>query len=158
MKFLNLILALTLMVTLTACQKTTDTMTQADHPPSSMMEAVPKMWSVETSQPADENMEAFSASYTAYQADEALGQKHILFFHAPWCPTCAKWEAMLEENMGELRDNVVIYKTDYDTSDDLKAQYEITQQSTAVFVNADGSAAKQEADPSIESMNAFFAN
>jgi thiol-disulfide isomerase/thioredoxin len=155
-KITTLSLMLGVSLTLIACSDTTsDPMASSEMP---MTHEAPKTVTLETSMPADENMEVFSASYTSYQADEAEGQKHILFFHAPWCPSCAKWEANLEENMGDLGDNVVIYKTDYDTSNDLKTDYGITQQSTAAFINADGSLAKKEADPSIESMNAFFAN
>lgn len=139
-----------LAVTLSACNQNVD-----KHDAMSATTKI-KTVSVETSMPADDNMEAFSASYSDYQADEATGQKHILFFHADWCPTCVKWEKNLKENMATLGDDVVIYKTDYDTSDDLKAQYEITKQSTAVFVNADGTVSKEELDPSIESLNAFF--
>ena len=149
MKSLNFFLALAVMVTLTGCQKAAETMTTPTET---------KTVAVQTNMPADENMEVFSASYADYQADEAQGQKHILFFHADWCPTCVKWEGNITENMGALGEDVVIYKTDYDTSDDLKLQYEITKQSMAVFVKADGSVAKKEADPSIESINNFFAD
>jgi len=155
MKFLTVSFALIFLITLTACQTTTEDNTVADKNVSKAQTS--RTVSIDTSM-KEEKMQAFAATYTAYEADKAQGQKHILFFHAPWCPSCAKWEAMLEEKMGALADNVVIYKTDYDTSDDLKADYQITQQSTAVFVNADGSVAKREADPSIESMNEFFAN
>jgi len=152
-KITSLSFMLGLALTLTACSQSSDNSTIT----TTTTMTPPKVVAVETSMPADENMEVFSASYTDYQADEAMGQKHILFFHAPWCPTCVKWEAKVKESMGDLGEDVVIYKTDYDTSEALKKEYGITQQSTAAFVNADGTLAKIEADPSIESMNTFFA-
>ena len=109
-------------------------------------------------QAADTVSETFSATYTDSEAGSGVDEKHILFFHAPWCATCVKWEGKIKENLSDLSPNVVIYKTDYDTADDLKTQYEITKQSSVVFVNADGSVAKKEMDPSLETINAFFAN
>ncbi len=116
-----------------------------------------KTLAVETSQMADK-MQAFSASYSDYQADEAKGQKHVLFFHAGWCPTCVKWDKTVKENLAHLADDAVIYKTDFDTSEDLIAQYNVNKHSSAVFINADGSVAKTELDPSLDSLNAFFSD
>jgi thiol-disulfide isomerase/thioredoxin len=155
MKFLTLAFGFALLLTLTACQSSVNT--NQPSAANDVSSAQPSRTVAVNQAPEDEVLQTFSATYTNYQADVAEGQKHILFFHADWCPTCVKWEGTVTENMDDLDDNVVIYKTDYDTSNDLKVEYEITKQSTAVFVNADGSVAKKEMDPSIESMNAFFA-
>jgi len=106
---------------------------------------------------AEEAVTALSAaSYTAYEADAGAGKKHVLFFHADWCGTCVKWDAKVTEALSTLPEGTMILKADYDTQSDLAAQYGVRKQSTAVFFNADGSVAKTEADPSIESLTAFF--
>lgn len=122
-----------------------------------MDEAADKMGELKDA--AEEVAESLSAAtYVKYDADKGMGQKHILFFYADWCPTCVKWEGTLTESLGSLPSNTLIMKVDYDTADDLKTQYKITKQSTAVFINADGSVAKTEADPSMESVTAFFSS
>jgi hypothetical protein len=60
----------------------------------------------------------------------------ILFFHASWCPECRAFEQSIEA--GPIPDGVQILKVDYDASDDLKRQYEVTIQTTFVKVDADG--------------------
>ncbi len=106
----------------------------------------------------DEN-DIFSATgkiYQDYSADKVSG-KTILFFHADWCSTCRKWEKTLQTNIETVSPNANILKVNYDQENDLRKQYGITKQSQAVFLNADGSVAKTEGDPSIKSINAFFA-
>lgn len=125
-------------------------------PESEMIDEALKMGTLD--QMTEDNAVTFSATYTDYEAGAGAGQKHVLFFHAPWCPTCVKWEGKVKENMDNLNANVVIYKADYDSAEDLKAQYEITKQSTVVYINADGTVAKMEMDPSLENLKAFFAN
>lgn len=142
--------ALLILFGLTACQPT-DT---SQSTPSDAVEV--RTNTIETV--AEESAETFGATYTDYQAGEEIAEKHIIFFYADWCPTCVKWEGEVKNRMEDLAANAIILKANYDTETELKAQYEITQQSTAVFINADGSVAKTEADPSIESLNAFFAN
>lgn len=60
----------------------------------------------------------------------------ILFFHASWCPECRAFEQSIEA--GPIPAGVQILKVDYDTSDELKRQYEVTIQTTFVKVDADG--------------------
>lgn len=105
---------------------------------------------------AAENLTAYSATYTAYNANAAADQKQILFFHADWCPTCVKWDTKINQALSSLPDSAVILKVDYDNNADLAAQYGVTKQSSAVFLNADGSVAKVESDPSVESVTTFF--
>lgn len=106
---------------------------------------------------AEENVTALSAaSYVEYSATAGAGKKHLLFFYADWCPTCVKWEAKVTEALATLPEDTLILKASYDDDAELKAQYEIVKQSTAVFINADGSVAKTESDPSVESLTAFF--
>ena len=136
-------------------EKMMDTAGEAMDKTGEMMEeGADKM--MEVKDMAEETMMAKSATYMDYEPAAGEGKKHVLFFHAEWCGTCVKWEKNLNENMETVTQDALILKADYDTMGDLAKQYEVTKQSTAVFINADGSVAKTEMDPSLESVNAFF--
>ncbi|MCA9307904.1 thioredoxin family protein [candidate division WWE3 bacterium] len=65
------------------------------------------------------------------------GKKVVLFFHAPWCPTCKSFDKELSENLNQLPEDVVVVKTDYDTNTELKKQYGVTYQHTFVQLDQD---------------------
>lgn len=78
--------------------------------------------------------------YTDYQSDQLAAEGYnetILFFFAPWCPECRAFQEAIQAS--SLPDGVQVLKVDYDSSDDLKARYEVTLQSTFVSVADDGS-------------------
>lgn len=78
-------------------------------------------------------------TYTAINStdwDAALGNKMIaLFFHAGWCPSCVALDKEINDNLSLLPENSVIFKVDYDTATDLRKQFGVTQQHTAVFID-----------------------
>ena len=88
----------------------------------------------ETVPPADSQYVGYSQ--TAF--DAAAGKKRVLFFHAPWCPTCRPADAAFQKDAALIPEGVVLFKTDYDTSDVLKKKYKITYQHTFVQVDASG--------------------
>jgi Thioredoxin len=61
--------------------------------------------------------------YTQYSVN-ALAQNptgtNIIFFHAPWCPTCKAGEADINANLDKIPEGFQILKTDFDTSTALK--------------------------------------
>jgi thiol-disulfide isomerase/thioredoxin len=79
--------------------------------------------------------------YTQYSVN-TLAQNptgtNIIFFHAPWCPTCKAGEADINANLDKIPENFQILKTDFDTSTALKQKYGVTSQSTFVKVDKDG--------------------
>lgn len=84
-----------------------------------------------------------SSRYVAYSkaAFDALSDKRrVLYFHAPWCPTCRPLDKSLSSNPNQIPDGVVLFKTDYDTETALKTKYGITYQHTFVEVDAAGNA------------------
>lgn len=98
-----------------------------------------------------------NAAYTEYsEAAVPMGAPYVLFFHADWCPTCVAWEASVKGS--QLPENALILKVNYDESEELKAQYGITMQSTAVMIDAEGNVVATAADPSMEDVAAFFDN
>lgn len=86
------------------------------------------------------------SGYTTYNASAvsdalAAGKKVVLFFHAPWCPTCkaADTNFMKETALSDT----VVFKTDYDSNTDLRKKYGVTSQHTFVSLNADGTLKKK---------------
>ncbi len=75
-------------------------------------------------------------SKTAFET--AKGKKRIYFFHAPWCPTCRPADAAFQKDAALIPENVVLFKTDYDTSAELKKQYAVTYQHTFIQVDENG--------------------
>lgn len=74
--------------------------------------------------------------YSKEAFDRASGKKRILFFHAPWCPTCRPADAEFEAKKDSIPMGAVLFKTDYDSSTELKKKYNVTYQHT--FVQVDG--------------------
>ncbi len=66
----------------------------------------------------------------------SMTDKNILFFHAPWCPTCASADKSLTAQ--SIKMGYTIFKVDYDSSTDLKKKYGVTTQHTFVQVDAKG--------------------
>jgi len=95
-------------------------------------------------------------SYSSEARTALSGQKHILFFYADWCSTCRKWQKNVQANWGTLPESTRILRVNYDTEMELKKEFGIKMQSTAVFINEDGSLAETHADPSLKVVQSFF--
>lgn len=65
----------------------------------------------------------------------------VLYFSAPWCPTCK--EANKNFNATSTPDGLTLLKVDYDSSTALKKQYGVTYQHTFVQVDKDGKQLKK---------------
>lgn len=107
------------------------------------MEKDPAIGSVEVSK--DDNMESLSSApgqYVDYEAGAvsaaATKGDAVLFFHAPWCPTCKTLNDDLEASRDDIPEGLSIFKTDYDTSTELKKKYGVTYQHTLVQVDSEG--------------------
>jgi len=93
-----------------------------------------------TTEPTDAGAEqpATAGAYVDY-SDTAIANAQgtvLLFFHAPWCPQCRSLEAdILAQGVPA---GVTIIKVDYDTHQDLRQKYGVTQQTTFVEVDATG--------------------
>lgn len=71
--------------------------------------------------------------YSAEAFNEAKDKTRLLFFHASWCPQCRELEASI--NAISLPADVVIFKVDYDSRQDLRQKYGVTLQTTVVKVD-----------------------
>jgi len=107
----------------------------------------------------DEEIATMNSVYLDYSPDKFSelngSQKFVLFFHAPWCPTCRALEATIKNNLEPLK-NAIILKADYDSEVELKKQYGIRIQTSVVFINADGSVEKLKVNPSVKEIAEFF--
>lgn len=86
------------------------------------------------------------SGYTTYNASAvsdalAAGKKVILFFHASWCPSCKAADANFVKET--VPGDTVVFKTDYDSSTDLRKKYGVTSQHTFVSLNADATLKKK---------------
>ncbi len=83
-----------------------------------------------------------AGEYRIYNAGEvtqaAAAGDVVLFFHAPWCPTCAALDRSITASGADIPAGLMIFKTDYDTSQELKEKYGVTYQHTLVQVDANG--------------------
>jgi thioredoxin 1 len=82
------------------------------------------------------------ADYTA-KKDSYKDAHVVLYFHAPWCPTCQALDKDITANIANLPANTVLVKTDYDSSTSLKQKYGVTFQHTLVQVDANGNKIKK---------------
>jgi thioredoxin 1 len=96
-----------------------------------------------------------TTGYVAYGKeafDKTSTQKRVLFFAASWCPSCRAADKNLNENLKKIPENLIVFKTDYDTETALKTKYKITHQHTFVFVDAKGVALKTWAGGGIDEL------
>lgn len=91
-------------------------------------------------------------NYSAEELKTATG-KRILYFHAPWCPQCQQLDASIKK--GPIPEGITIIKTDFDTNQDLRKKYGVTQQTTLVLIDENGNLVKKYVaydEPSLSSI------
>jgi len=76
--------------------------------------------------------------YSQAAFDQAADKKRVLYFHADWCPECHLLNKEFIEKADQIPEDVVIFKTNYDTETELKKKYAITYQHTFVQVDESG--------------------
>lgn len=78
----------------------------------------------------------------------------ILFFHATWCPQCVSADGDIKAS--GVPSGITIVKVDYDTNQDLRAEYGVTQQTSFVEVDSSGTKLQDNfvayADPSLNAV------
>lgn len=119
--------------------------------------------SIDSSNISDSSVTKSVGAYVAYSAElaktAAVKGTSVIFFHAPWCPTCKAAEADINANISKLDPKLTILKTDYDTSTELKKQYGVTSQSTFIKVDKDGKLLKKGSGfTTVDAINTFANN
>jgi thiol-disulfide isomerase/thioredoxin len=85
-------------------------------------------------------------SYEAYEASKlsrAETGNVVLFFYAPWCPTCKTVNTDIKNHLKGLPNDLSLLIVDYDSSTELKKKYGVTYQHTFVQVDAQGTLLKK---------------
>jgi thiol-disulfide isomerase/thioredoxin len=126
---------------LTACTTPASTGAGATPTPTHLAEEMTE--EMATSEPMDD-MSADAMAAGAYlsleeyqnQMAERADTTVVYFFHADWCPSCRATDESL--TTAGIPDGLTVVKVDYDTANDLKREYGITQQHTFVQVDRDG--------------------
>ena len=79
-------------------------------------------------------------SQAEYEKDPAAfaDSTVVLFFHAPWCPSCRATEQAIRKT--GVPAGLTLVKVDFDTQTALRKTYGVTQQHT--FVQVDGTGAE----------------
>ncbi|MEJ1154357.1 thioredoxin family protein [Microbacterium marmarense] len=91
-----------------------------------------------TSEPAADSVTP--GAYVEY-SEAALASAEgtpVLFFHATWCPQCRALDEDIRAS--GMPDGITILKVDYDSNQDLRQQYGVTQQTTLVELDSAGNA------------------
>lgn len=90
----------------------------------------------------EQNIELASGLYTDFNPS-LIGNTDstVIFFHASWCPSCIAADSGI--STWDIPSSLTVLKADYDTSIDLRKQYEVTAQHTFVQVDADGNMIKK---------------
>lgn len=73
----------------------------------------------------------------------ASDKKRVIFFHAPWCPSCRDQDSNIESDKDRIPSDVVILKADFDSSIGLRQKYGVTTQHSFVQVDAHGDEIQQ---------------
>lgn len=85
-----------------------------------------------------EQLQSRYQDYSPAAFASGVGKKRVLFFYAPWCPTCRPTDAAFRASPDEIPEDVIVYRVNYDTETQLKQMYGITYQHTFVWVDAEG--------------------
>ncbi len=149
--FLVLVVAILIIWGVMSKDKSGDSMMMEDKPMSekgsmmkdenSMMEGDEMMEKNDSMMMDEGDSMMMKGSYEAYAPEKlALAEKGdvVLFFRAPWCPTCRALDADIKANVSSIPSGVTILDVDYDSSSALKQKYGVTYQHTLVQVDKDG--------------------
>lgn len=95
-----------------------------------------KAKTTENEQPKTTAQPGTYQAYSQANLQTAGERERVLFFHAPWCPQCRALEADIEAK--GVPAGVAMFKIDYDSNQDLRQKYGVTQQTTVVLVDENG--------------------
>lgn len=91
------------------------------------------------STPAAQTTPAIPTGFYGPYGDDRLTKDYattVLFFHAPWCSECRAFERAIQA--GSIPAGIQILKVDFDSRQDLRRRYGVTQQTSFVKVDRQG--------------------
>lgn len=72
------------------------------------------------------------------EVDATHFERVILFFTAPWCPSCTDAQNNIEINQKEIPANVAVVRVDFDHNNELREKYNVNKQHTFVLIDKSG--------------------
>ncbi len=79
----------------------------------------------------------------ASQMDITTHTYNVIFFTASWCPSCVEAEKVFEEQIDDIPAAIAIWRADFDTSQNLRQEYDVDKAHTFVLIDADGEKVSQ---------------
>jgi thiol-disulfide isomerase/thioredoxin len=76
--------------------------------------------------------------YSKTEFEKSSEEYRVLFFHASWCSFCKDADRKLSQSEDRIPDNVVVFKTDFDSEKKLKKEYGVFNRHTFVLVDRSG--------------------
>ena len=111
--------------------------------------------------PVDDSSGVEAGLYLDYSSagfNQHADKNRWLFFHADWCPLCVNLEEDIMAHLGDIPDDLVIFKVDFDNSDNLRNRYGVSIQTTIVSVDGDGDKIKLHVASLDQSLANLIAN
>lgn len=69
----------------------------------------------------------------AFSAAQAQNKTVVLWFHASWCPTCARQaKSFTNLQSDKALDGVTVFKADYDSTEELQREVKVSRQSSMI--------------------------
>ncbi len=128
-------------------KKNEDTATKKQEADTMMKKDNSSMSSANSSSSSTMNMDMSKAGIFTTYAPDALtkteGHKNVIFFSAPWCPTCQATNKDIQANLNNINPKLHILSADFDTSVELRQKYGVTMQHTFVEIDASGNLIKK---------------
>ncbi|MCU0279014.1 MAG: thioredoxin family protein [Candidatus Nanopelagicales bacterium] len=139
------VLSTTALIALAGCSSADSSETAASESPSAMEKSPSAMEKSPSAMEKTPEAMAGGAYVTETQFREDPSAYEdgntVLFFHAGWCPDCQATDKSIQET-GVPKD-INIVKVDFDSANDLRKQYGITQQHTFVLIGPNGEEIKK---------------
>ena len=96
--------------------------------------------------------EAGYREYSKTDFEKSSEAYRVYFFHASWCGFCKEADKELSAQKNRIPDNVVVYKTDFDSEKKLKKEYGVYSRHTFVLVDQEGNEIAQWSGGSIDTL------
>ena len=90
--------------------------------------------------------------YSKSDFEKSSEDYRVYFFHASWCGFCKEADKELSAQKNRIPDNVVVFKTDFDSEKKLKKKYGVYNRHTFVLVDLDGNEITQWSGGSIDTL------
>lgn len=94
---------------------------------------------------------------SAFRGAKSDGKPIVLVFHANWCPTCRVQKPIIESILMEKEfAGFTALQVDYDNSDELQKELNVTKQSTVIVFKGGVEVARSVSDTNKDSLTSLL--